>query len=294
MKEFDARFLRTLSALSFAVARMRAKEQGGARRSDRRGGRTEFADHRPYTPGDDFRDVDWPAHARTGRLYVKEYERRDDTDVEIVVDGSASMGLHGKFATAARIAWALAWVAVAGRSHGAGSDGGGVRVSLCADGRISASPRIRAREAIGAITSFLSDARAGGETRLVSSLSGLPAARRGTRVVVLISDLLSEDDGRRALAACADRGDAVSVLHLVAAEDWAPPEDAAVLVDAETGERVTPGAATASIAARRAAASEEEWRAFAARRRIRYVRADAAASAEDTVLSALRDGGVLA
>ena len=70
-----AMFLRKLGALSFAVARMRSKEGSGSRLADRRGGRMEFADHRPYVMGDDVRDLDWSAHARTGRLYVKQYER---------------------------------------------------------------------------------------------------------------------------------------------------------------------------------------------------------------------------
>ena len=291
MKEFNADVLRKLGALSFAVARMRARDGSGGRVLDRRGGRLEFADHRPYTAGDDVRDLDWAAEARTGRLYVKEYERRDEPDVEIVLDASASMGFAARFETAAAIAWALAFVALLGGAGGGTSQS--VKIWLSADGALRPSPRVRSRGGMRALWRFLSESNASGQTQFAASLAMLPAAPRGSRVLVVISDLLAADDVRRALGRASERGETVAVLHLVCASDWVPPQDAASVVDAETGERVAIDADSGDRAVRAAADAEREWRAFAARHCIRYVRADASVPAEDTVLGALRGGGVL-
>lgn len=287
---FDADFLRSLSALSLAVARLRAREGGGSRRADRRGGRTEFADRRVYVHGDDVRDVDWQVHARTGRLYVKEYERREDAEAFLVVDASASMGFHGKLATACRLAWALAWAGLGG--GGAGADAR-ARVALARGGGLDVSPVVRTRAGLGPATALLRGARAEGRTDLSASLAKLPPASRGTRVLVLLSDLLAGDDGRRALAALAARGETASVVHLVARADHRLPAEGAFLVDAETGERIPADGDAERRAAERLAATERTWRGFAARHRIRYLRADAAARAEDLVLGVLRGGGLL-
>lgn len=282
---FDAAFLRKLAALSLAAGRVRATDGGGLRRADRRGGRVEFAEHRAYAPGDDIRDVDWAAAARTGRLHVKEYERRGDASCLVVVDSSASMALHGKRRAAMRIAWAIAWVAL-------GSEGGAA-VATAAAGRLDRSTKVRTRAAVDALAKHLLAAEPAGGTALTASLGRIPPATRGSRVVVLVSDLLAEDDGRRALASIAERGDTVGVVHLVAREDWVPPDGAASVVDAETGEEVPIDAGAAARAAARAARSEREWCAFAARHRIRYVRADPSAPDEETVMRALRSGGIL-
>src|SRR5450631_611001 len=46
----------------------------GLHRSPRRGFSVEFAEHRPYQPGDDLRYVDWRIAARADRWVVKQFE----------------------------------------------------------------------------------------------------------------------------------------------------------------------------------------------------------------------------
>jgi uncharacterized protein (DUF58 family) len=283
----DASFLRTLAGLELAVARLRAGSGDGARRADRRGGRVEFADRRPYAPGDDVRSLDWAAHARTGRLWVKEYERREDVEALVLVDTSASMGLHGKLDRALRIAWALAAVAL--RTDGS------ARVGLCADGRLDLSARAHGPGGVAVLGRVLARAVPAGRTGLAASLRLVPTARRGSRAVVLVSDLLAEDDGREALALLARRGDEVSVVHVVAAGDCAVAGGpGAVLEDAESRERVVLTDDAARRAARWAVDREESWRRFSVRHRLHYVPVDAAAPLDASVVRALRAGGVLA
>ena len=52
----------------------------------------EFAEYRPYTPGDDPRFIDWNVLSRTDRTYIKRFLGETNTHLVILVDSSASMG----------------------------------------------------------------------------------------------------------------------------------------------------------------------------------------------------------
>jgi uncharacterized protein (DUF58 family) len=51
----------------------------------------EFAEHRPYNPGDDFKHIDWKAYAKKERFYVKQYEEETNLRCYIMLDTSSSM-----------------------------------------------------------------------------------------------------------------------------------------------------------------------------------------------------------
>ena len=64
----------------------------GLHRSPYHGFSVEFAEHRPYMPGDDIRHIDWKVLGKTDRLYLKEYEEETNLKAYLLVDASASMG----------------------------------------------------------------------------------------------------------------------------------------------------------------------------------------------------------
>ncbi len=106
---FDEAFLRRLEALRFAVRRAIAGRREGDRPTRKRGGSAEFASHRPYSQGDDFRSIDWNLYGRLGMLYVKEFTKEEALPVRLLVDTTPSMA--PKFDFARRLGAALALVA---------------------------------------------------------------------------------------------------------------------------------------------------------------------------------------
>ena len=85
------------------------------RRTKKSGSGVEFADHRDYQPGDDFRYLDWNVYQRFERLLLRLYEEEEDLAIYLIIDASASMGFGGgeKLRYAKRLAAALAYVGLA-------------------------------------------------------------------------------------------------------------------------------------------------------------------------------------
>src|SRR5438094_713407 len=74
----------------------------GLHRSPRKGFSVEFAEYRPYQPGDDLRYIDWKIAARSDRWVVKQYEEETNLRASIVLDVSRSMDWSGaRFRTSA-------------------------------------------------------------------------------------------------------------------------------------------------------------------------------------------------
>ena len=89
----------------------------GLHRSPFRGFSVEFAEHRPYQPGDELRYLDWKILGKRDRLYVKQYEEETNLRATLVLDISRSMHWKGnaergltKLEYATRLAAALALV----------------------------------------------------------------------------------------------------------------------------------------------------------------------------------------
>ena len=84
-----------ISRLSNMELRARLIVEGfiaGLHRSPYHGFSVEFAEHRPYMPGDEIKHVDWKVYARTDRYYIKQYEEETNLKAYIVLDTSRSMG----------------------------------------------------------------------------------------------------------------------------------------------------------------------------------------------------------
>ena len=63
----------------------------GLHKSPYHGFSVEFAEHRPYNRGDDFKHIDWKVYAKKERFYVKQYEEETNLRCFLVLDTSSSM-----------------------------------------------------------------------------------------------------------------------------------------------------------------------------------------------------------
>jgi uncharacterized protein (DUF58 family) len=86
------RILPDLGALDSDDLAARARSiEAGLRRRRRRGAGTEFESLREYGAGDAFRDIDWKATARRGRVMVAQYEVERSQQVIVALDAGRLM-----------------------------------------------------------------------------------------------------------------------------------------------------------------------------------------------------------
>lgn len=84
----------TLARLGSFELRARMIIEGlssGLHRSPFQGFSVEFAQHRPYAPGDDIRHLDWKVYARSDKLYLKQHQQETNLDLLVLIDSSGSM-----------------------------------------------------------------------------------------------------------------------------------------------------------------------------------------------------------
>jgi len=191
----------------------------------------EFAEVRPYQPGDDVRTIDWNVTARMGTPYVKKYVEERDLTVFLVIDvsGSLSFGSRAilKRELAAEIAALLAFAAVRNQDR--------VGAALVSDRlELFLAPQRRRTHVLRLVREVL-DRPAHGSTDLERSLDSVLSALKRRSVLFLISDFLGSPC-TRALKAAAARHDVILVEIVDPRDQELPAVGPVVLRDAETGE----------------------------------------------------------
>ncbi len=87
----DPKILDRLAGLELVARKVVEGFMAGTHASPQRGSSVEFAQHRPYAPGDELRRLDWKVFARSDRLVVKEYVEETNLSLNLLVDASESM-----------------------------------------------------------------------------------------------------------------------------------------------------------------------------------------------------------
>ncbi len=286
MSLLSPELLQRLDALSLSARKRGAGVRAGERRSRRRGRSQEFADHRPYVPGDDLRFLDWHLYGRLDTLWIKLFEEEEDRVVQLLVDGSTSMAGE-KLAIAQRLAAALAFVALGHADR--------VAVAGLADEVTHYGPPRRGRRAAPQIFRTLEEVEASGQTDLARGVAALPRLR-GSGLGLLFSDLLQPEGPEPALRRLLGRGMEVHVFHVLAPVDLRPDLSGdLVVIDAETGEEVLLSVDEAALDRYEATvhAWAEEMARLCHRLGVGYTRVPTTTPLEELILRDLRRAGVV-
>jgi uncharacterized protein (DUF58 family) len=284
----EPQLLRRLEGLAVQVRRAVKGQMGGERRSMSRGRSPEFADFRNYTPGDDYRLIDWNAYARLDRFMLRLFVAEEELPLSLFVDLSGSMdwGRPNKALTAQRLAGAIAYVALASLDR--------VRLTVFAGGPTSGGAPSRGRHSSQGLFARIQSFPVGGQTdysRLV-----MPISRQRPGMTVLITDGLGESAIEPAMTALQLARQEGAVLQLLAPQEIAPDWTGdARLKDAETGLEREFTATPATQAAYRTALARrtDEIEKVSRRRGLRFVRLTTDQPIEDMVQRTLRRIGLL-
>jgi uncharacterized protein (DUF58 family) len=253
-----------LRGLALSPKRPAAPGAVGRHRALSRGFSRDFAAHRPYSPGDEARAIDWKAYARLDRYYVREYRAEDRLALLILLDASASMTFRGgarpaKLDVARRAAAGLSWLALA-----QGDEAGLTAVGAAAGGAVRPRAGAGQSAAIDAALSAISPG-AGGDLAAALEKAAEDLPRRAALVV--ISDLLGDAAGvLKALRRLSAGRRELMVLRVLDPDERDFPYEGPLRVSGLEGGELWLDAAEAGAAYRAAFARQEEAYRAALRR----------------------------
>ncbi len=287
---FDDEFQRKLDYLALVSRRVFAGRLRAERRTKKSGSGVEFADHRDYQPGDDFRYLDWNVYQRFDKLLVRLFEEEEDLAIYFILDASASMSFGGgeKLRYAKKVCAALAYVGLANLDR--------VSIVTTTDRVMDRMPETRGKARIFKAFRFLREIRSEGTTDLGDAMKTFVAQNKRRGLAVLVSDLYDSHGFEKGINVLRYNKFDPFVVHVVDPAEAKPKLHGDVLVyDCETGEEreVT---VTAKVLARFAEAHAHyvaEIERFCATRQVPYVRASLEVPFDEMILRVFRRGGFL-
>jgi uncharacterized protein (DUF58 family) len=293
---FDDDFQRRLDYLALVSKKVFAGRMRAERRTKKSGSGVEFADHRDYQPGDDFRYLDWNVYQRFERLLLRLYEEEEDLAVYLIVDASDSMAFGGggaersdtKLRYAKKVCAALAYVALANLD----------RVSIVSTSNqvMDRMPETRGKARIFRAFRFLRELTPEGTTDLEAALKTFVAQNKRRGLAVLVSDLYDPKGFERGINVLRYNKFDPFVVHVTDPLEARPRLSGDVLLyDCETGEEreVT---VTAKVLHRFEEAHKAymaEIERFAATHQVPYIAADLSIPFDELILRVFRRGGFL-
>ena len=209
----------------------------GLHRAPNLGSSTDFAEHRPYTPGDDTRRLDWRLFARTDRFYIKEFEADTNTNFIVLLDVSRSMKYGTKLQYACTLAACLAYFSSLQRDR--------VGLATFADRIVEYVPP--SAKHLRLVLHALDQAErtvpaqpTATATQYRQLFQRLTDSVRRRSMVAIISDLYEEpEDVVAAVNTLRGRGNDIMVLHVLDPRELEFPfDEASNFVDLESDEKM--------------------------------------------------------
>jgi uncharacterized protein (DUF58 family) len=208
--------LQTLNQASFPAAHRIRASRTGAHKARLRGGTTEFADHRPYSPGDEVRRLDWRIVGRSERLEVKLYEDPSTLDNVFLLDGSGSM----KFADSTRSKFSYGCSVVAFLSKILLGQHDPVGLAIAIERGPAFLPPKSSTLQLAQMLGSMRPLEAQGKTYLTEQIRYLAKnIRNPTRVMIISDCFLYLKSLEKELKLLVGRGHRFHLLHTVAPEE---------------------------------------------------------------------------
>ena len=199
---------------------------GGAHRSLHMGPSVEFSEHNRYSPGDDIRNIDWKALARTDRYFVKAHERDAQLTCLMLLDCSGSMDYQGSRAGFSKFDYAR--ILLGALSHLLVKQGDAVGVLGFAEKTTVSLPPGSHPGHLPLVLERLAAAEVqpDSRTRFAEVLKNAQSRLGQRGMLVLASDMWQMDDEAEIiLKGLAHKGHDITVLHVQSPDELDLPFD---------------------------------------------------------------------
>lgn len=222
----DSKFMSLLETLTLKIRLALKNSQLGSKRSTAKGSSVEFSDYREYTPGDDFRRIDWNALARFEKVFIKLFMEEQESPITIFYDQSASMGMEDKRETAVKVAATFAYLALAEYDT--------TSLLTFSDGISTMLTGLRGKSSFNKLVTVLENGECKDETDLYKSVSAWQGKfRKG--VTVIVSDFMYDHRLEEVIKLLTFKKQKVILCHVLSSEELSPNiEENVRLVDAES------------------------------------------------------------
>ena len=225
--------LRRVKRIEIRTRRLVEEIFAGQSESVFKGRGMEFAEVRPYLPGDEVRDIDWNVTARMGAPFVKRFTEERELTVMIAVDVSGSLefgsGTQSKRELVAEIAALLAFAAMKNADK--------VGLVLFSDRlELFVPPRKGRTQILRIVREMLTHGIEGRGTAWASGLEFMNRVMHRRAVVFLLSDFLTPID-TKLFRITGKRHDLIALWVEDPRESVLPAVGRVIVEDLETGRR---------------------------------------------------------
>ena len=233
MKEkiFDAEFFKKLENISIKATMSMTEGTAGGRKSKVKGSSVEFSDFREYSPGDDFRRIDWNAYGRFDKLFIKLFMEEREALINIFVDCSRSMdfGEKNKGAMALRISGILTYFALNNLDR--------VCINKVQGNSLQEAHSYMGKSTFKSALAFMERTEFEGSTNLSEAIKKKDLKNRGISIV--ISDFFTTGSIEEMIKYLAYKKQQIIFIQVLCTEELSPGFGGEVrLIDSETGEEV--------------------------------------------------------